>query len=333
MDWRLLVKIVVDGTDLSSRFRPLLSSVEISDGVGLESDELLIALATGSLIGQMPFPRAGAEIEVYLGSGVSAARMGLFIADEFEASGPPDVMRISAKAAVYSDGGGKTGLQDAKTRSWEEGTTIGEMTEKIAGEHGLGSAVSASVRDIALSHIDQIAESDMNLLTRVAREHDAVAKPGNGQLVVARRGESQSASGAALPVVSLRRSQIGHWSLLRTARDVPESVVAVWRDLLSSEDREARAGSGSPEVRLRTRFQLEEQAIRAAEAALARGKRGELSLHLDVPGRADIVAEGRVVVSGLHPDADGEWLVSEVRHRVSGSGWATSVSCEVIPSN
>lgn len=330
-DWRLNVRVVVDGRDMSGRFRPMLSSLTITDSTGLESDELQVELAIGQLFGAMAFPRAGAEIEVFLGSGFSAARIGLFVADSFEASGPPDVMRISAKAAVFSGGGGKTGLQDAKSRSWDAGTTVGGLVGRVASEHGLKPAVSESLRGHVLGHVDQVDESDMNLLTRLARDLDAVAKPGGGALIFTRRGEGLSASGEPLPTIRLRRHDIGRWSVSLSEREAVASVVALWRDKGAAKDQEVRVGEGKPETRLRHRYATEGEARSAAEAALARSKRGKLSVGLTLPGRADLVAEGRVVIpTGLHPDLAGEWLVTRVTHQVSSGGWATSLDAEAL---
>lgn len=332
IDWRLLVRVLVDGEDLSGRFRPLLSAVEVTDAVGLESDAVLIELALGGLRGRMPFPRPGADIEVFLGAGFSAARMGLFIADSCEASGPPDIMTLTARAAVYDGSGGKTGLQDAKTRSWEAGTTVGDLVGQIASEHGLRAAVGQSLQSVALDHVDQMAESDINLLTRLAKDLDAFVKPSGGAIVFARLGESQSAGGQPLPIVRLAGSDLSRWRVSRDSREVSGSCVAVWRDLQAAVDKEVTAGSGEPVERLRHRFTSEVEAQRAADAALARSQRGEYSVSCDLPGRADIMAEGRVQLPALHPDLAGEWLVSSVRHRLDSGGWVTSFDGERPPS-
>ncbi len=329
MDWRLLVRVVVDGEDLSSRFRPMLASLLLSDLVGLESDELRISLALGGLSGRMPFPRSGAEIEVWLGAGFSAVRMGLFIADAFEAFGPPDTMAITAKAAVYDGGGERTGLQTAKSRSWPAGTTVADLVGQIASEHGLKAAVGQSVRGFVLDHIDQVDESDINLLSRLARDLGAFVKPANASIIFARLGESRSESGQALPVVTLQSADISRWRVSRDMREVPKSCVAIWRDVAAALDREVTAGSGEPSFRLRHRFPAEGAAQRAADAALARGRRGELVASCSLPGRADIVAEGRVILPALHPDLGREWLVRRVDHQLDLRGWVTNFEAQL----
>lgn len=329
MDWRLLVRVVVDGQDMSSRFRPMLSALSITDSVGLESDELRIDLALGGLGGRMPFPRSGASIEVWLGAGLSAVRMGSYIADAFEASGPPDLMSISAKAAVYDGAGGTTGLQTAKSRSWPAGTTVAELVGRIAQEHGLRPAVGQSIRTMALDHLDQVDESDINLLTRVARDLGAFVKPANASIVFARLGESRSASGQPIAPVTLLPADLSRWRVSRDARELPRSCVAIWRDLAAAVDREEVAGSGDPSLRLRHRFASQAAARQAADSALAKGRRGKLVASCELPGRADLIAEGRVILPALHPDLGREWLVLRVDHQLDPRGWRTSFKAQL----
>lgn len=80
-------------------------------------------------------------------------------------------------APCESSTSGRVDIQSQKSRSWKAGTTIGDMVRRIAGEHRLQQKVSASLAAIALPHIDQSAESDMNLLHRLAKRYDVVAKP------------------------------------------------------------------------------------------------------------------------------------------------------------
>jgi hypothetical protein len=52
---------------------------------------------------------------------------------------------------------------------------------------------------IAIEHIDQSNESDLHLLTRLARQHGAVSKPVAGFRGFVSKGEAKSATGQQLP--------------------------------------------------------------------------------------------------------------------------------------
>ncbi|MCV2448532.1 phage late control D family protein [Paracoccus sp. DMF] len=169
----------------------------------------------------------GVEITVAFGYLFAAQVMGVYIAEEVEIFGPPGQMRITGYAAAHGKSdGGKSPISTARTRSWPEGTKVSAMVGKIAGESGFKVAVSAGAGEVSLPHIDQIDESDMNLLTRVARDQGLIFKPGGGALVMCKPGESASASGQALPVVALTPKDVTSWSMRRARRAAFDKVVA-----------------------------------------------------------------------------------------------------------
>jgi phage protein D len=189
--------------------------------------------------------------------------------------------------------------------------------------------VSESLASIALPHLDQIDESDINLLTRVAREHDAIAKPGGGKLIVARRGESLTVTGDPMPRVALGPSDVSRWRWEYSLRPPAGQVVAVWHDPVSAEDVEVTAGDSEPVRRLRQRFPSEAAARAAAEAEFRRAERAGTQLSIALPGNPDLVAEGRVVLAGFRPEVDGDWLVRRVTHILDRGGYRCDVEAEV----
>ena len=248
--------------------------------------------------------------------------MGLFIVDEIEMLGPPDEMMIRARAAAHEETeGGKSDLQTQKTRSWEEGTTLGEMAEAIASEHGLDPAVSEALAGKALPHIDQLHESDINLITRVAGWYDGVAKPAAGRLVLVTHGESVRSTGEQLPTVTLRPGDVSNWSVNLSRRDPAGSVIAVWRNLDEASDIEVTVGEGEPVRRLRETYPDEATAEDDARAEYERTRRMGGNLTMQLPGRKDLMAEGRLALTGFREGVDGEWLVATVTHAIDAGGY------------
>ena len=114
-------------------------------------------------------------------------------------------------------------------------TTLGRLVRRIAGEHRLMPAISASLASIALSHTDQASESDMNLLWRLARRYDAIAKPSGARLCFLRRGDAQSVTGAALPRITLHPSDGNDYSVTIARRESSGTVIANYRDIEQAE--------------------------------------------------------------------------------------------------
>jgi len=332
MKWKPAFRVTVDGSDITMLLQPRLVSLVLSDEAGVQSDRLSLVLSDTSIFGRLVEPSLGAEIRVWLGYGFQLKYMGLFIADRIEVSGPPDQLEILAVASPHGETKtGKTAINEQRSRSWPVGTTLLDLVELIAADHGMTAAVSESLAGVVLPHIDQVDESDINLLSRVALDLDAIAKPADGRLIVAKRGESLSVSGEPMPAVPIRLSDVSSWRLGRSQRDVAGQVIAVWHDLDAGVPVECVAGEGKPIRRLRQRYPSRDAAQRAADAELARSIRAGRSLELQMPGNADLVAEGLVRLIGFRSYADGAWLVTRVTHQLDAGGYRCSVVSEPPP--
>nr|VFK64640.1 MAG: Phage late control gene D protein (GPD) [Candidatus Kentron sp. UNK]VFK71159.1 MAG: Phage late control gene D protein (GPD) [Candidatus Kentron sp. UNK] len=194
--------------------------------------------------------------------------MGLFVVDELELSGPPDTLTIRGRAADM-----EASLKEHRIRPWED-VTLGGMVKTIATEHGLTPAVGDFLAPIDIPRLDQTEESDLHLLTRLARQYDAVAKPANGYLLFVPKGEAKTATGKAIPTVSIHRNQISEHRVTLADRGRYQSVVAHWHDTASGERIQVRTGDGRPTFTLRHAYPDAAAAGKAAKARLDKLNRG-----------------------------------------------------------
>lgn len=343
MAWKPAAKVVVNGSDVTGLFLDRLVSLTITDEAGVQSDTAEIILSDHLPLARLQIPPTGGEIAISLGYGFAASLVGLYVAEDVEVSGPPDQIRITAYSASYgSTGGGKSALTDQKTRSWPDGTTVKALVGKIAGECGFEAAVSAAAGDVKPGHLDQINESNMALLTRVARDNGLLFKPGGGKLVMCKEGESTSAGGQPLPVVALGRKQLTSWRMTIKRREAAAKVIATYRDLGAAQTKEVEvtAGGGGDRgpagvtqtKRLRKIYQSEAAAKQAAQAEAGRASRAGVQLSLTLPGNPELMAEGRLQLTGVRHGVDGLWLIKRVTHQIDSGGWRSSVECELPPS-
>lgn len=157
-----------------------------------------------------------------------------------------------------------------------------------------------------------------------------MAKPANGHLVFARRGEAKSLSSVALTPVAIAAADVARWTLTRADRGKYTAVVASYHDQDAAERVDVRAGETKGSAyRLRDPYSSEDAARAAAEGKLAALKRGEatLSLNLSV-GVPTAAAEAPLTVVGLHPDAAGTWIISKVTHTFDKSGLKSTIETE-----
>ena len=326
-------RIVANNNDITDAIRERFVSMRITDKTGLESDQVTITLADHDPEAPMELPPRGAELEVFLGYDDQLERLGLYIVDKIKAKWPPDQVTITASATPQAqsesgEGSSRSAMQSKKTRSWDEGTTLGQMTRIMAGEHGLSPIVQTGLASNQLSHIDQTAESDMSLLTRIARDYDAIVKPADGKLLVAKRAESKAATGENLPTVTIPADQITSGDVDISERRTVGKVIARYRDDAKAETVEVTAGEGEPVEELADVYPDEATAKSAAQSRLDNSSRAGQTLNISLPGDLRLMAEGRINLTEGRPGANGEWLINQVTHNLDGRGWSTSVKAE-----
>src|SRR5690606_33290334 len=161
------------------------------------------------------------------------------------------------------------------------------------------AAVAAELAGIELPHIDQVDESDMAFLLRLAARHDAIAKAAGGRLVFAERGSAASVGGKSLPTIEIAARDCSRWRATIARRESPGTVVACWHDVEAAELREVSVGEGRPVRRLRHEYPDAAAAEAAARAELARRERSEMILSLSMPGDPRLCAESPLQLRGF----------------------------------
>ncbi|WP_158545026.1 contractile injection system protein, VgrG/Pvc8 family [Dyella monticola] len=200
----------------------------------------------------------------------------------------------------------------------------------IAGEHDLTPHVSDALAREPVSQLDQ-TESDMALLKRLGKHWDAVATVKKGYLLFAPIGHGKTTSGTDLPTVTLQRASGDRHHFQEIDRSAYTGVRARWYDMDGARGHLALAGTNGHVKILRGDYPTEADAKRAAEAELARVKRGAATFTLDLAiGRPDIFPEMPAKLMGW-PDAITayEWIVAKATHKLDGSGgYLTSLELE-----
>jgi phage protein D len=320
---RPVFKVVVGDTDVTRRLESHLSSMTLVACREDHADQLELEIEDTA--GRIAMPRKGVNIEVSLGFDASGMCLqGSYVVDEVEHRGAPDTITVRARSARMAGP-----LATRKERSWSD-TTVGHLVKVIAGEHGLTPRVSDKLASETVSQLDQ-TESDMALLRRLGKHFDAVTTVKHGCLIFAPIGEAKTASGIDLPGLVIRRASGDRHHFQEIDRSAYTGVRARWYDMNGARGHLALAGTNGHIKILRGDFSTEADAKRAAEAELARVKRGATTFRLDLAiGRPDIFPEMPVRLAGW-PDAITayEWIVAKATHKLDGNGgYLTSLDLE-----
>lgn len=301
--------IRANGTDVSQNFQDRLLGLSVVDNAEETADTAEIRLDDRN--GAIDIPPTGAILDIALGYSGALIELGSFAVDEIRGEIAPQTLTIAAKGANMTGT-----LAARKTRAWKT-TTVGDILSRIAAEHGLAPRVSDALSAISIDYLAQTSESDLNLLGRLARDLGALFKPTARHLIFAERNATTSTTGQPLPVPVIDLGDIasGAWEL--TSRGSYGRVSASFRDLGAGRKETVTVGDQDPELVLRNTYAREEDAQRAAQAALDRGRRAGSSLSLQLGEfRGDLVAGAQVSLSGLKSGLDGTWFLSRVEHRL-----------------
>lgn len=328
--------IEIQGIDQTLEISKRLISLSMTDKRGLESDELSLTLDDTDA--RLPLPTEGNNIKLWLGMPYSGEMVykGDFVIDEAEHSGTPDQISIRAKAADM-----KSELKSKRSISYHD-TTLGNIASEVAARHSLTLSIDETASAIEFEHIDQTRESDLNLLTRLAKQNDLSVSIKNGHLIIKPTANGKSASGQALGVVTITRASGDSHRYSRADRTSDyKEVVASYRDRKSGKikhikvDKDGKTSEVDelPEDKSSVITKVAKNKSEATKAAKAKAKQqdrkvAEFEIQFAV-GRPDIIAESTVKVNGFREYIDAhDWMVIEVSHNLSGSGYNTRVKCE-----
>lgn len=315
-------KIVVNGSNITELIADRLLSAEITDQAGVKSDRLTLTIDDRDQ--RLEVPPTGAKIEVSLGYvGQALVRMGSYVVDEVDLSGPGREMVVRANAVDMTGG-----IKAPRERSWPD-VTMGNLVRTIAGEHGLTPAIATELAARSLGHIDQ-TESDMQLLQRVCAEQGATCKVADGRLVVASRAAGKTTTGSSLPEAAISAGDCESWSATLADRSKYKSVRAYYQDVGKAKRTGVTAGKGSPVLSLKNTYATKDAAQQAAQSKFKALGSGTRKARINgLIGNPEMSAERLATLSGFRAGIDGDgWVINSVTHTFSGDGYLCSLELE-----
>lgn len=344
--------ITVDGNNITNLINQRLISLTLTDNRGFEADTLDLVLDDAD--GLLELPRKGATVRAAIGwTDTGTVDKGSYVVDELEHSGAPDQLSIRARSADLREG-----LTTKRDQSWHA-TTVGDVIQTIAVRNDLQASMSEALASIDVEHLDQTNESDVNLLSRLAEWHGATATVKDGRLLFITSGSGKTASGKALPAITIDRKEGDRHRFAVADREAYTAVRAYYFDVRQAlrgevqvNDKKAKtirekstnnttAETPDPSVSdtgntktLRHTYSTKDKALRAAHAEWARLQRGVATFSLTLAqGRPDLTPEQPANVSGFKAQIDAiDWTLIKVTHSITDNGYTTAVELEVRAS-
>lgn len=327
---RSVVEIIYEGKNISNDIAPYLTELKYTDNGGGQSDDLSLTLhdRDGKWRGAW-LPQAGDKVAAsiiildWIKPG-SESKMfcGSFEIDQFNYSGPPDVLQIGAVAFPLAAGLKAT----TKSKAWQK-VTLEQIAARIAADAGLKLLYQTDT--IHYDRIDQTEQTDIAFLSQLAEREYAMVKITDGTLVVFddRRLET------AKPVRTIERGK-AYVKAYTFDRAVVGSNYAA-ATLTYIDDKKTISGtfripgSTGPTLKLNERIESQAEAIRKAKNALRQRLRDGNRARFTLVGDPKIVQGITVEVKG-YGGFDGSYYVESATHSVGSGGYETDIDCRKV---
>lgn len=320
----MIYRIQAGAIEITPKLENRLTAVTVTDEPGLKSDTVTIELDDSD--NHFAIPPRKQELKVWLGYKDSGLEfVGVYSVTKVGWKSKPTTLTITATAARLTES-----IRAPRTRAWSD-VTFATMMAKIAAEHGYEARVAPSLENVRFTHLSQTQESDQNLLTRLARDHNAVFKPAGGYLLLMPRGEEKTVKGKLLPPITIRPTDISG-SLEFDTHDQGKygSVKARVRDVQGNKTDYVTVGVGEPVLELKQPYPNKERAEAAALAALDQKNRGRATFKCKLlRANPTLGAERPVILQGFKSGVDGRYIVqSATTNWHKQGGFVTNISGE-----
>ncbi len=337
--------------DLTSLFDARLISMIITDNRGFESDTIEMQLNDAD--GKLKLPKRKAKLAVTLGwSQIQATNKdsddniigpnikNVFLIDEVEHSGTPDLMTIRGRSAQNTEE-----LEEKKEQSYEN-ITLGDLIAIIAKRNNLAYRFDKDIGASQIFHMDQTQESDISFLTRMVDEAGGVVTVKNDIMLVFKKGKGLTVGGKIIPPAIIKRESGDKHRFFTSERTGYTGVQTYWYDYAnptknphkiiykSQIDKSQIVLNGKNEKIkiIRYVYANKQSAEKAAESELNKIKQGTAQFTIELAkGRPDLFTEMPVIVEGFKTEIDStNWTIIQCVHTLNRSaGFKTTVHLEI----
>lgn len=232
-------ELTIDGRRFGTQAMSRIISISLTDKRGFEADELTIELDDHD--GTIAIPKTGSKITLKLGyKETGLVEKGEYLVSEFTASGSPDRLSITARAADLAEA-----IAEQVEKSWHK-QTLYQIIETIAKKHKYEYIISKGYQNTKIEHIDQTNESDASFMSRLAEQYDAIATIKNGKLLFIPAGESQTASGQPILPTTITRASGDSHSFTYSSSNSYQAVRAYYTDKKQAKKKRSSSTKTTP---------------------------------------------------------------------------------------
>ena len=296
-------KIEVNGEDVTHKIKPFITSINLTDNEKDEADELVITVSK-----KFKRPSYKDEIKIWLGYGSNQIFAGLFFV---QTTSIKDNKALTINATGVDFG---SGIKEKRSENYDVGT-LAQLADIIAKRHSLKLRTDA---DVLIGGIQQDRESDINLLTNLAREHNLVFNIKNNTLYLINKI-------ADVPKISVDIDKCIDSDIAYSNKKLYKSCRATYHNTKTNKTHTLVAGSGNPVLNVNKQFVDDTEALLCAQNTLVRANKSTED--------GNLTMAGKVCFAGSELALGGSvYQVKKVAHTLS-KAWKTTIDFESYKSS
>ncbi len=326
---KAIYSIYIEGSDVSSGFVSVVTSITVKDSAGQSADTANIDLDNSN--SQISFPRVGVKMAIGLGwEGTAPILLFEGLVDEVRSTGGRGQGRMMSISAKSADTRGK--LKEPKEEH-KDRSSLGDVASAWGKDAGLNEVkVHPDLAKIERPYWSMENESFLQWGARVAKEVGATFKVMGERAVMTPRSSGKSASGKGLPKI---RAEWGRnlisWSISPIlSRPAFKKFEARYYDPKEAKWRretfEAKEVSEGIEASSTLRFVRADKETAKAESESygneSDREKGGGSVTIDGDPTAQAEAECELI--GTDPGVDGTYRIETATHNYTRSGGYTT---------
>lgn len=318
---KIFTELFYNKHNVSNDFSPYLQSVSYTDYEEESSDELSITLRDNKKLFQNTwYPEKGAKLTCNAGfkNTPEIIKFGTFTIDEinFNFSKSGDSLEIKALAATTN-----SPLRTANTTFFAN-TTLFNIAKKFGKKYGFDVVGGA---DVEIERINQVNETDLNFLRRVAKNYGYIFKLTECLLTFLHQDELTGSKS----LFTLTKNDISNLSISDESAKMYKACSVKYfnpktKKLCNYTEKRA---NGSDTLKITQKCTSLAQAKRIAKANLKNGSRevkGSITL---AKVNVNFVAGVNFEISGFGR-FDGKYHIKQSTHNISNDGW--EITGEII---
>lgn len=321
-------RLQYNGKDISADVSPNAISIEYTDKLKGEADELAVSLEDSAGLWQNAwYPGKGDTLQLFLQLNGQQLNAGSFTIDDIEGSGSTagDMVSIRAIGATF----GKA-LRTKSTYAHEK-KSLKEIANTVAAS--LGLTVQGNVANISPSRVHQYRETSLSFLNRIAGQYGYFFSIRGSLLVYQQYAEIE----ARPPSISLDKSDLVRWSIKDTTLSTysssrikyhnPKTKSVIEYSTKSDGDAGDSLDGSADSLEMRERCEDQQQAQAMAGFALHDKNSRMVKGSFETFGNLLLVSGNTLQLKGIG-NFSGTYMIEAAHHVLNRDG-AYKVSCDI----